>query len=120
MTRSAVIARPGARRRKKPVAAAKPRTKELAAIVSDSRMFEFHSPLRVTGREEGGIWIHECKPLRILAYAESREESWQAFLDYFESDWDGIAQEKDSRLTLDATEMKREYHKLVKSVRPAP
>ena len=117
MTRSAVIARPGARRRKKPVAA-KPRTRELAAIVTDNRMFEFHRPLRVAGHEEGGLWIHECKPLRILAYAETREASWQAFVDYFESDWDAIAQEKDPRLTLDAREMKREYLKLVKSVRP--
>ncbi len=81
-------------------------------------MFEFHKPLRVTDHEEGGVWIHECKPLHILAYAESHEESWKAFIDYFESDWDGIAQEKDSLLTLDARELKRNYLKLVKSVRP--
>ena len=53
-----------------------------------------------------------------MAYAETREESWQAFLDYFQCDWDTIAQSQDSKLTLDARVLKQAYLKLVKSVRP--
>ena len=86
MTRSAVLVRPEARRRKNQTATLRPGTRELAAIITDSRMFEFHKPLRVTDYQEGGVWIHQCKPLDILAYAESRENPWRAFIDYIESD----------------------------------
>ena len=117
MMRKGVLVLPEARRRANRGPAASG-AKELSAIVTERRMFEFHKPIRVTDREENGVWVHECKALNIMAYAETREESWRAFIDYFESDWDTIAQREDSRLTRDAQELKQEYLGLVKSVRP--
>jgi len=88
--------------------------------LTKNRFFRFRRPILVTDREKAGIWVHECKVLNILAYAENRAESWRVFAAKFESTWDWIAQEKESKLSPEAQELKRAYLDLVEAVDPVP
>ena len=88
----------------------------MTGILTESRFFRLRKPIRVHEYEDDGVWIHECKPLGIFAFAEDRLESWQTFVEFFECNWDSVAQERDSKLTLDAQELKRKYLEIVESV----
>lgn len=88
----------------------------LTGILTGTRFFRLRKPIRVREREENGLWVQECKPLRISAFGETRSEAWQAFIELFECDWDSLAHERDSRLTADAQQIKRKLLELVESV----
>lgn len=90
--------------------------KVISGVLTGSRFFRLRKPICVNERDENGIWVHECKPLRIYTFGESREESWRTFVEFFECNWDSIARQKDSKLTLDAQELKRTYLDIVESV----
>ena len=89
---------------------------KLTGILTDTRFFRLRKPALVREHEENGLWFHECKAFRIQAFGETRRESWRAFIELFECDWDSIAQEKDSKLTLDAQQLKRKLLDGVESV----
>ena len=94
------------------------RAKELTGILTAARLFRFRGPVRVSERRKNGRWIHQCTLLGIYADGQTREESWQAFVEIFECDWDSVASEKDSRLTEGARALKRKYLELVEGVEP--
>lgn len=90
--------------------------KSLTGILSGTRFFRLRKPIRVRERQDNGLWVQECKPLRISAFGETRSEAWQAFIELFECDWDSLAHERDSKLTSDAQQLKRKLLELVESV----
>ena len=70
----------------------------------------------MTVYEEEGLWYHEFSPLEISAYGRTREESAEAFSEYFSSIWHFIAEREDESLGPEAVELKRKMRDLVKSV----
>jgi hypothetical protein len=88
----------------------------VTGVVAGSRFFRFHRPLRVSERQQDGVWVQECKPLNIAAYGPTRTAAWTAFVKQFESTWDWIVVEKDSRLTEGAQALKRTYLDAVEAV----
>ena len=83
---------------------------------AEERFFRLRKPIPVSEYQEAGLWIHECKPLNILAYARTRKESRQIFVTQFESAWDWIVQEDDSKLDAGARSLKRAYLDFVDAV----
>jgi hypothetical protein len=114
----AVLVTPFARSSGRPPAAARLGTRALTGIATKERFFRFRDAVRVTDQEKDGLWIHECKALNLLAYAANRRESWRVFAMKFESTWDWLVREKDSRLSPEAQKLKRLYLDLVEAVDP--
>jgi hypothetical protein len=73
-------------------------------------------PVDITVEVRDGLWIHECAPLGIVAYAPTRAESLNAFRLDFAVCWDSVAQESDENLTEDARDLKRALLDLVEHV----
>jgi len=111
-----VLVTPYFRRPERPPATTRVGARALTGMATEKRFFRFRHPLRVTDHEKDGLWVHECKALNLLAYAESRPESWRVFAKKFESVWDWIVQERDSKLTPEAQRLKRAYLDLVEAV----
>jgi hypothetical protein len=71
-----------------------------------SRVFLLLRPLTVRRHRERGLWIHEVRPLSILAYGPSIETSWESLCMDVATLWDVIANERDEELTGDARNLK--------------
>ena len=112
-----VLVKPSSFRRKS-ITSAEAGGQRLTGILTDTRFFRLRRAIHVKEYEEEGVWVLECRPLRIHAFGESRKESWRAFIEFFECDWDSIVQQRDARLSLDAQELKRKYQDVVESVEP--
>lgn len=91
-------------------------THTVTGIVTETRFSRLREPVQVGEYEEGDLWVHECQPLNILAYAETRKESWRVSAMQFEATWEWIAQEEDSRLDAGARSLKAKYLDLVEAV----
>lgn len=91
-------------------------THAVTGIVTEGRFFHLREPIQVTEYEERGLWVHECKPLNILACAKTPKESWRVFATQFEATWEWIAQEEDSRLDPGARSLKRKYLDIVGAI----
>lgn len=87
----------------------------IESISSCGKSFKFKRPICVAVDHESGYWVHEYQPLKIYAYGETLSESRRAFDQDFAACWDGIANEPDEKLTLDAREMKNVMRELVVS-----
>ena len=90
----------------------------ITQLDSLDRRFRLRHALEVEQYREHGHWIHECKPLFLLGYGKTKEESWNSFVEAFECQWESIALERDSKLTRDALVLKRKLLDLVESVEP--
>lgn len=85
-------------------------------VVYGDRIFRLTTPIHVNVDFRDGLWIHECEPLGILAYGESRGKSLNAFRMDFAACWDLVAEEDDANLTVDARELKQKFRELVQEV----
>lgn len=90
----------------------------ISGLMGEGRFYRFREPIEVRESETGGVWVHRCELLGIHAFGATRDESWEAFIDFFEADWDLVAQGKDSKLTEGAQELKQKYLGIVESVEP--
>lgn len=118
MIRGTVLVQPSALRRKALAGQTRTGRRAISGVLTERRFFRFRKTIGVDERVEDGVWVHECKPLRIYVFGETPRESWQTFIEFFECNWDSIAQQKDSRLSLDAQALKRKYLEIVESVEP--
>ena len=85
----------------------------IESISSCGRSFKFNRPICVVVDHESGYWIHEYHALEIYSYGETCAESRRMFDEDFVACWDGIADEPDEKLTLDARELKKVLRELV-------
>jgi hypothetical protein len=113
-----VLIQPGVYRNRNAAGLLRGGTKQVTGILTGTRFFRLRKAIRVSQRQEDGVWICDCAALGIHAYGETKAESWKGFIDIFECDWDSIAGEKDSRLTRGAQALKRKYLDLVQAVEP--
>ena len=91
-------------------------TQVLTGIVTASRFFRLSKPIRVIERRRNGVWTCDCRRLQIHAYGQTLQEAWRAFIEIFECDWDSVALEKDSKLTMGARQLKQKYLEVVEAV----
>ena len=105
-------------RRKDATAFPETGTRTVTGILTETRFFRLRKAIRVSEARESGVWVHESTTLGTHSYGETREGSWKAFIEIFESDWESIAQEKDSKLAKGAQQLKRKYLDLVEHVEP--
>ncbi|MBM4083615.1 MAG: hypothetical protein FJ272_02400 [Planctomycetes bacterium] len=85
-------------------------------IVYGNRRFHLREHIQIQVDFRDGLWIHEYAPLGILAYAETRAESLNAFRMDFAACWDFLAQEGDHGLTEDARVLKAKLLSLVERI----
>ncbi len=83
------------------------RVESIKQIHSADRRFWFRNAIQVEAHQEQGHWILECRPLYLVGYGKTKEESRRSFVEAFECQWDSIAQERDSKLTAEALDLKR-------------
>lgn len=81
-----------------------------------NRRFMLKQSLHVDVQFRDGVWVHECEPLGILAYGQTRTESVEAFRQDFAACYDVIALEADENLTDDARELKVRINDMVQKV----
>src|SRR5713101_5745057 len=79
---------------------------ELGTIKHRNRVFSLAQPIRVNVELDKDLWVLECRPLRILAYGESRERALASFCEDFADLYDHIGGMADENLTDDARELK--------------
>lgn len=89
---------------------------QVNGLVAEGRFFRFRKPLDVVEGRQGPYYTHEAEALGLLSYGATRQESWNMLIALFESDWDHIATEEDSKLTGGARTLKRQMLRLVESV----
>ena len=89
---------------------------DVSAIISGGRMFRLHAPIKIKTSKVGKMYYHEYAPLGIMAYGPTENQSLNAFADFFGVDYEMYAEEKDSKLTPAAKELKRKYLRLVESI----
>lgn len=93
------------------------KTQAFARLCCEQRVFVLREPIVVgVEREEGGIWVHACEELGILSYAMTEDASRKEFAGDFAYLWDGLADEPDSALTVDAQQLKARLRSIVDHV----
>jgi hypothetical protein len=85
-------------------------------VDSGNQRFRLRIPIQIAQDFQDGVWVHENEPLGILAYGHSRADSLEAFRSEFAAIWDGIAEEEDSCLTVDARQLKAKLREIVERV----
>lgn len=81
-----------------------------------NRRFILNEAIQIQQSFIDDVWVCDFSPLEILTYGPSRHEAVCSFREQFAADWDEIANEKDSKLTLDAQQLKKKFIELVKEV----
>jgi DNA-damage-inducible protein J len=102
-----------------PFAVEIPESVFMSVIERGKRRFILKKSLRIRVGVEGGAWVYEYSPLRILAYGSTQEEARDAFTTEFASAWEQVGKEDDSNLTRDARSLKKRLLSLVDRVEGA-
>jgi hypothetical protein len=91
----------------------------LRQIRASSRVFTLNAPLEIASFRQDDLWYYESKPLSMLSFGHSQDEALNSFHEDFAVLWDAIAQSPDEALTNGAVAVKRELHRIVRSVSAA-
>ncbi len=87
-------------------------------VQSGVRRFMLRKELRPDLIREGSLWSCELDELHLMGYAPTHQEAIQAFMDDFAATYDGLADEADDDLTLDARDLRDAIVGLVATVVP--
>ena len=85
----------------------------LDEIWSSDRVLKLREAVQAHMYWADELWTCELESLRIMGYGESKEHAIAAFLEDFFVAYDGLVQEEDSSLTVDARLAKRALRDLV-------
>ena len=85
-------------------------------IVWERRAFLLRQEMACSVEAEEGLWVITYEPLRIRAYAGSRDDAIAEFSREFAMLWDDYAGAEDTDLTKDALAMKRYLRRIVREV----
>jgi len=88
----------------------------IRAVVYGNQVFHLRKPLTLHFHFEDSLCVCEFEPLHIFAHGKTVQEAFDAFQAEFAACWDGVAQEENSRLTIDARELRQQLSKRVASV----
>jgi hypothetical protein len=86
----------------------------LSGVMWASRSFQFRLPIPVLVSLQQDLHVYESVEYGILAYGYSESEALERFAEQFVATWDALAHEPDSRLTLDAQELRDSLQRLVR------
>ena len=91
-------------------------TEAVSQIKAEGRTFALREPVELSSRRQGPYHFVGISELSIEGYGNSEDEALASFADVFSATWDAYAKEKDSKLTRDARELKRNLKSLVVEV----
>jgi hypothetical protein len=91
---------------------------ETCSFLWGSYNYLLRRPVQILSAQQGGLWVFECPAYGLSAAAANREEAFEQLREEFACLYEGLVNEPDEALSLDAIELRDKLRADVEQAQP--